>query len=64
MLITTALLPGITNTNWPPHPRLSSRILIQTGDNVGIAGFVIGGSDPKKLIDPRFGTDPDGARYY
>jgi hypothetical protein len=28
----------------------SSRVLIQNGDNVGIAGFVIGGSEPKKLL--------------
>ena len=28
----------------------SSRLLIQTGDNVGIAGFVIGGSEPKELL--------------
>jgi hypothetical protein len=29
---------------------ISSRLLIQTGNNVGIAGFVIGGSEPKKLL--------------
>jgi len=28
----------------------SSRLLIEAGDNVGIAGFVIGGSEPKKLL--------------
>jgi hypothetical protein len=29
---------------------ISSRLLIQTGSNVGIAGFVIEGTDPKKLL--------------
>jgi len=29
---------------------ISSRLLIQTGSNVGIAGFVVGGTDAKKLL--------------
>jgi hypothetical protein len=29
---------------------ISSRLLIQTGNNVGIAGFVVGGTEPKKLL--------------
>ena len=29
---------------------ISSRLLIQTGNNVGIAGFVVGGTDAKKLL--------------
>jgi hypothetical protein len=29
---------------------ISTRLLVQTGDNVGIGGFIINGTDPKKVI--------------
>jgi hypothetical protein len=29
---------------------LSTRLLVQTGDNAGIGGFIINGTDPKKVI--------------
>jgi hypothetical protein len=29
---------------------ISTRLLVQTGDNVGIGGFIIDGADPKKVI--------------
>ena len=51
-----APIPSPTPT--PTHPihaaaqlqNISSRLLIQTGNNVGIAGFVVGGTEPKKLL--------------
>jgi hypothetical protein len=38
------------STSAAQFQNFSSRLLIQTGDNVGIAGFVIGGSEPKNLL--------------
>src|SRR5262249_51990582 len=29
---------------------LSTRLLVQTGDNVGIGGFIVTGSDPKQVL--------------
>jgi hypothetical protein len=43
-------IPSPTPTAPAELQNISSRLLIQTGNNVGIAGFVIGGSEPKKLL--------------
>src|SRR5437016_13051978 len=43
-------IPSPTPTQTAQLQNLSSRLLIQTGSNVGIAGFVVGGTDPKKLL--------------
>ena len=42
--------PSPTPTAPAQLQNISSRLLIQTGNNVGIAGFVIAGSEPKKLL--------------
>jgi hypothetical protein len=43
-------VPSPTPTAPAQLQNISSRLLIQTGNNVGIAGFVIGGSEAKKLL--------------
>ena len=43
-------IPSPTPTAPAQLQNISSRLLIQTGNNVGIAGFVIAGSEPKKLL--------------
>jgi hypothetical protein len=43
-------IPSPTPTAPAQLQNISSRLLIQTGNNVGIVGFVIGGSEPKKLL--------------
>ena len=43
-------IPSPTPTAPAQLQNISSRLLIQTGANVGIAGFVIGGSEAKKLL--------------
>jgi hypothetical protein len=42
--------PSPTPTAPAQLQNISSRLLIQTGHNVGIAGFVIGGTEAKKLL--------------
>ena len=42
--------PSPTPTAPAQLQNISSRLLIQTGNNVGIAGFVIGGPEAKKLL--------------
>src|SRR4029453_10549729 len=42
--------PSPTPTPAAQLQNISSRLLIQTGNNVGIAGFVVGGTEPKKLL--------------
>ena len=46
------LTPTATPTPPPPAQaiNLSTRMFVQTGDNVGIAGFIITGSAPKHLL--------------
>ena len=52
----SAPVPGPTPIPTPtPVPtsnlaNLSTRLFVQTGDNVGIGGFVITGTDPKKVL--------------
>lgn len=50
----TTATPSPTPSPTPTAPaqlqNISSRLMIQTGNSVGIAGFVIGGSEPKKLL--------------
>jgi len=55
--MTTATPSPTPSPNPSPTPtapaqlqNISSRLLIQTGNSVGIAGFVISGSEPKKLL--------------
>jgi len=43
-------IPSPTPTAPAQLQNISSRLLIQTDNNVGIAGFVIGGSEAKKLL--------------
>ena len=43
-------VPSPTPTPTARLQNISSRLLIQTGNNVGIAGFVVGGTDAKKLL--------------
>ena len=43
-------IPSPTPTQTAQLQNISSRLLIQTGNNVGIAGFVVGGTDAKKLL--------------
>ena len=50
---TPSLTPGVTATPTatPAQPvNLSTRLRVQTGDNVGIGGFIITGSAPKHLL--------------
>jgi hypothetical protein len=42
--------PTPTPTSTAQLQNISSRLRIQTGNNVGIAGFVVGGTEPKKLL--------------
>ena len=42
--------PSPTPTPAAQLQNISSRLLIQTGNNVGIAGFIVGGTEPKKLL--------------
>jgi hypothetical protein len=42
--------PTPTPTAAAQFQNISSRLLIQTGNNVGIAGFVVGGTEAKKLL--------------
>jgi hypothetical protein len=46
--------PTVTPTPSPAPPaqamNLSTRMLVQTGDNVGIGGFIIAGSAPKRVL--------------
>src|SRR5438445_7540794 len=42
--------PTPTPTPTAQLQNISGRLLIQTGNNVGIAGFVVGGTDAKKLL--------------
>ena len=52
----TAPVPAPTPIPTPiPAPtsnlaNLSTRLFVQTGDNVGIGGFIITGTDPKKVL--------------
>jgi len=39
-----------TVTNGQPLLNISTRLIVQTGDNVLIGGFIITGTDPKKVI--------------
>lgn len=39
-----------TTTNGQPLLNISTRLIVQTGDNVLIGGFIITGADPKKVI--------------
>ncbi len=59
--------PGITPTPGVPTPtpsatagaqavNLSTRMRVQTGENVGIGGFIISGSAPKHVLAPRHWT--------
>jgi hypothetical protein len=57
VVIATKYIGPMASTSSAPSPtptaqlqKTSSRLLIQTGKNVGIAGFVVGGTDPKKLL--------------
>ena len=43
-------VPSPTPTPTARLQNISSRLLIQTGNNVGIAGFVVGGTGAKKLL--------------
>ena len=43
-------VPSPTPTATAQLQNISSRLLIQTGNNVGIAGFVVGGTEAKKLL--------------
>jgi hypothetical protein len=56
---TATIIPGVTPTPTPavsPTPttaqalNLSTRMRVQTGDNVGIGGFIITGSAPKQVL--------------
>ena len=57
VVIATKYIGPMASASPTPSPtptaqlqNISSRLLIQTGNNVGIAGFVVGGTDPKKLL--------------
>ena len=43
-------IPSPTPAPMAQLQNISGRLLIQTGNNVGIAGFVVGGADAKKLL--------------
>ncbi len=50
---TPSLTPGVTATPTASPAQavnLSTRLRVQTGDNVGIGGFIISGSAPKRLL--------------
>ena len=68
--------PTPTATASPPTPtptasptpaaqalKLSTRMLVQTGDNVGIGGFIITGSVPKHVLLRAVGPDVSTIRY-
>ena len=65
--LTPAPTPTLTPTPTPtPAPtthavNLSTRMLVQTGDNIGVGGFIITGSGPKNLIIRAIG--PSLTRY-
>jgi len=57
VVIATKYIGPMASASPTPSPtpaaqlqNISSRLLIKTGNNVGIAGFVVGGTDPKKLL--------------
>ena len=57
VVIATKYIGPMASASPAPSPtptaqlqNISSRLLIQTGNNVGIAGFVVEGTDPKKLL--------------
>ena len=57
VVIATKYIGPMASSSPAPSPtppaqlqNISSRLLIQTGNNVGIAGFVIEGTDPKKVL--------------
>src|SRR5438105_8077030 len=57
VVIATKYIGPMASASPTPSPtptaqlqNISSRLLIQTGNNVGIAGFVVEGTDPKKLL--------------
>ncbi len=49
-MVSASPIPSPTPTPTAQLQNISSRLLIQTGNNVGIAGFVVGGTDAKKLL--------------
>jgi hypothetical protein len=62
----TAPVPAPTPIPTPtPAPtsnlaNLSTRLFVQTGDNVGIGGFIITGTDPKKVLIRAIGPSLSG----
>jgi hypothetical protein len=57
VVIARQYIGPMANSSPSPSPiptghlqNISSRLLIQTGNNVGVAGFVVGGTDAKKLL--------------
>src|SRR5205807_3340745 len=62
----TAPVPAPTPIPSPiPAPtsnlaNLSTRLFVQTGDNVGIGGFIITGTDPKKVLIRAIGPSLSG----
>src|SRR6266446_6222702 len=47
---TPTVTPSSTPTPATQPLNLSTRVLVQTGDNVGIGGFIITGTDPEQVI--------------
>src|SRR6266436_2434177 len=47
-VITAAINPSPTTTSWLSN--ISTRALVETGDNVMIGGFIVQGTQPKRVI--------------
>lgn len=48
--VTPSPTPSVSPTTSPQALNLSTRVLVQTGDNVGVGGFIITGTGPKQVM--------------